>query len=104
MSLPRLRPPAEPWTVDGWCLYQDDRWTGPVPHEWDEEGWWVYPDRESAFAGLAREMRRRCDEFEAVRLCPGELACHWYPKKITYLSNGWVRDETQAEFEPGCPW
>lgn len=102
MDLPRLRPPCAPWTVEGWCLYQDDAWSGPVPHEWDDEGWWVYPDKDSAIAGVFREMRRRADDFDAGRWPGGNPAFLWYPKKVTYLHDGRVRDETGAEFEPGC--
>lgn len=104
MNIPRLDPPPEGQTVKGWCLYQDDRWDGPVPHDWDEQGWFVYPDRATAFVGLAREMRCRCGQFDIGKL-PGEnFVCTWYPVEVTYLTNGWVSDETGAEFAPGQPW
>lgn len=49
-------------------------------------------------------MRRRCELFEAGNL-PGEnLACSWYPREVTYLPNGWVSDDTGAEFDPDRPW
>lgn len=104
MDLPRLNPPPEGQTLNGWCLYQDDRWDGPVPHDWDEQGWLVYPDSDTAYAGLAREMRRRCDLFDTGEQHGSGLACSWYPVEVTYLPNGWVRDETGAEFAPGEPW
>ena len=103
-EIPRLHPPPEGRILDGWCLYEDGHWDGPVPQEHDDAGWRVYPDRTSAFCGLAREMRHRCDLFAAGEL-PGEfLACAWYPREVSYLPNGWVRDDTGAEFEPGKPW
>ncbi len=101
MNIPRLTPPAAPWTAEGWCLYEDDRWTGPVPHEWDDDGWWVYPDKASAFAGLAREMRQRCEEFAQGLLGGESLACSWYPVPVTYLANGRVRDESGEHLSPG---
>lgn len=104
MSIQCLNPPPEGQTVKGWCLYQDDRWDGPVPHDWDLRGWRVYPDRATAFAGLAREMRERCDRFDSGKLAGESLACNWYPVEVTYLPNGWITDETGAEFEPGKPW
>jgi hypothetical protein len=103
-EIPRLNPPPEGRILYGWCLYEDDRWDGPVPQDYDDEGWLVYPDRKSAFRGLAREMRRRCEWFDTGEL-PGEsLACAWYPREVTYLPDGRVRDDTGAEFEPGKPW
>jgi hypothetical protein len=36
--IPRLNPPPEGQTLRGWCLYQDDRWDGPVPQEYDDQG------------------------------------------------------------------
>ncbi|MEO5716734.1 MAG: hypothetical protein ABIT37_24865 [Luteolibacter sp.] len=106
MNIPRLHPPPEGQTVTvkGWCLYQNDRWDGPVPHDWDEHGWRVYPDRATAFLGLAREMRNRCDQFDVGQLLGEHLVCTWYPAEVTYLPNGWVRDDTEAEFAPGKPW
>lgn len=104
MTIPRLDPPPEGHTVQGWCLYQDDRWDGPVPHDWDEHGWLVYPDRATAYVGLARELRRRCDLFDAGQLHGEALACTWYPVEVSHLPDGCVRDETGAEFEPGQPW
>lgn len=102
--IPRLSPPPEGRILHGWCLYEDDRWEGPVPQEYDDEGWLVYPDCKSAFRGLAREMRRRCELFEAGQM-PGEyLACSWYPREVAYLPNGWVSDDTGAEFDPEWPW
>lgn len=104
MNIPRLNPPPEGQTARGWCLYQDDRWDGPVPHDWDERGWLVYPDRATAFRGLARELRNRCDEFDAGHLLGENLVCNWYPVEVIYSPDGKVRDETGAEFVPGNPW
>lgn len=103
-AIPRLAIPPEGKTVRGWCLYEDDRWDGPAPQDWDEHGWWVYPDRESAFHGLAREFRRRCDLFDAGQLHGPALACNWYPEEVTYLPDGYVSDDTGAIFAPGEPW
>jgi hypothetical protein len=100
MKIPRLHPPAAPATLQGWCLFKDDPWIGPVPQECDARGWRVYPTREAAFAGLAREMRRRCDEFEAGQRVGAELVCRWFPMRVTYLADGRVRDETGVDFEP----
>lgn len=103
-EIPRLNMPSDGRALYGWCLYEDDRWDGPVPQEYDDNGWIVYPDRKTAFCGLARELRRRCELFEAGEL-PGEgLACSWYPREVTYLPNGWVIDDTGTEFDPEYPW
>jgi hypothetical protein len=99
-AIARIHPPAEPWTVEGWCLYKDDRWFGPTPQEWDDEGWWVYPTREAAFAGLSREMRRRCDEFEAGRIHGSELACRWFPMRVTYSWNADLDDRRASRVGP----
>lgn len=106
MSSPFLRVPvpAAGQTAEGWCLYEDDCWDGPVPQEWDDEGWIVYPDRPAAWAGLAREMRRRCDLFDVGKWSGEQLVTNWYPVPVTYLPDGAVRDETGAEFGPGQPW
>lgn len=104
MNISRLNPPPEGENLQGWCLYKDDRWDGPEPQEWDEQGSFVYPDRATAFIGLARELRSRCDLFDASLLHGEGLVCNWYPVEVTYLPNGRVRDETGAEFEPGKPW
>ena len=75
---------------------EDDRWNGPAPQEWDDDGWIVYPDPTAAWAGLANEMRRRCDLFD-VGKWPGEqLVTKWYPAPVTYLPDGAVRDKTGA--------
>ena len=102
--IPRLNPPPEGQALRGWCLYQDDRWEGPVPQEYDDQGWLVYPDKATAYRGLAREMRRRCGLFEAGKLPGTSLSCSWYPHEITYLPNGYVTDSTGAEFDPERPW
>lgn len=103
-GIPRLSPPPEGRILFGWCLYEDDAWDGPVPQDYDDQGWLVYPDRKSAYRGLAREMRRRCELFEAGELTGEHLACLWYPREVIYLPNGWVRDDTDAEFDPERPW
>jgi hypothetical protein len=103
-DIPRLSPPAEGATLSSWCLYEDDRWDGPVPQEYDDKGRIVYANRKTAFRGLAREMRRRHELFEAGKLPGGYLACRWYPREVTYQPNGWVIDETGAEFDPKGPW
>ena len=103
-DIPRLNPPPEGEVLHGWCLYEDDHWDGPVPQDYDDEGWRVYPDCETAFRGLAREMRHRCELFGAGKFAGSHLAISWYPREVTYLANGWVVDETGAEFEPGKPW
>jgi hypothetical protein len=102
-SIPRLKPPPHGQVVRGWCLYDNDRWHGPTPQEWDDLGWWVYPDPESTFLGLARELRRRCDLFDAGHLFGPNLVCAWYPEQVTYLSDGYVRDDSGAIFAPGNP-
>jgi hypothetical protein len=103
-TIPRLGRPPEGQAVRGWCLFEDDRWDGPTPQEWDDLGWWVYPDRESTFLGLARELRRRCDLFDAGQLFGPQLACAWYPEQVTYLSDGYVSYHSGAIFAPGGPW
>lgn len=100
----RLNPPPEGQTLRGWCLYQDDRWEGPVPQEYDDKGWIVYPDKAMAYRGLAREMRQRCDGFESGEIIGEFLSCSWYPHEVTYLPNGNVLDSTGAEFDPRYPW
>ena len=102
--IPRLNPPAEGQTLRGWCLYQDDRWEGPVPQEYDDDGWLVYPDIATAYRGLAREMRHRCELFETGNLPGTSLSCSWYPHEVTYLPDGIVRDDTGADFDPERPW
>ena len=68
------------------------------------DGWIVYPDPTAAWAGLAREMRRRCDLFDSGQWPATQLVPNWYPVPVTYLPDGAVRDETSAEFGPGQPW
>lgn len=103
-AIPRLDLPPEGQTSPGWCLYENDRWNGPAPMDWDEQGWRIYPDKATAFCGLARELRQRCKLFDAGEI-PGEfLACAWYPIKVTYLPDGRVRDDTGAEFVAYHPW
>ena len=104
MHIPRIACPPEGKTAAGWCLYENDRWDGPAPQEWDDDGWFVYADRATALRALAKELRNRCDRFDAGLLQGEELNPIWYPEKVTYLSNGWVVDETGAEFKPGWPW
>jgi hypothetical protein len=67
-GIPRLSPRPEGRILYGWCLYDDDRWDGPVSQEYDDKGWLVYGDRKTAFRGLAREMRCRCELFETGEL------------------------------------
>jgi hypothetical protein len=102
--IPRIPVPPAGQTAEGWCLYKDDQWNGPAPQDWDDDGWIVYPDPTAAWAGLAREMRRRCDLFDAGKWPGTQLVTNWYPVPVTYLPDGAVRDETGAEFEPGQPW
>jgi hypothetical protein len=40
-EIPRLNPPPEGRILYCWCLYEDDRWDGPVPQDYDDEGWLV---------------------------------------------------------------
>ncbi|MCU0795763.1 MAG: hypothetical protein MUF31_07480 [Akkermansiaceae bacterium] len=46
--IPRIPVPPAGQTAEGWCLYEDDRWDGPAPQEWDDDGWIVYPDPSAA--------------------------------------------------------
>lgn len=103
-AIPRLDLPPEGLTSRGWGLYENDRWHGPAPMDWDERGWRVYPDKATAFLGLACELRQRCELFHAGQLSGESLACTWYPVEVTYLPDGCARDDSGAEFAPGEPW
>ena len=96
----RLPLPPEGQTIEGWCLYEDDRWDGPCPQESNEHGWVVYRDKRAAFVGLAREMQSRCELFAAGQ-CTGEyLRCNWYPARVTLYADGRLYDEFNSEHYP----
>ena len=59
MMIDRLTLPLPGHPVCGWCLYLNDRWEGECPQEEDELGFLVYADKDSAYAGLARQLQLR---------------------------------------------
>lgn len=100
IQIHRLSLPPAGQSLRGWCLYEDDRWDGPCPQESDEHGFLVYADEVSAYAALAREMKRRCSWFEERKLHGGALRCLWYPMRVTWFADGHLVDETNSEQFP----
>jgi hypothetical protein len=100
MKIERLSLPTPGQRVRGWCLYRNDRWNGECPQEEDELGFFVYADKDSAWAALARELRVRLEYYEAGKCHGAELETGWYPMEVTWFDDGHLIDATNSEQWP----
>lgn len=100
MTPHRLPLPLPDHPVHGWCLYLNDRWDGENPQEQDELGFIVYADKNSAFVGLARELRLRLSYFEAGKWYGGDLETRWYPMPVRWYADGHLIDSNNREQWP----
>lgn len=83
----------------GWCLYLDDRWDGLCPQE-DEKGFLVYASEASAYAAVVREVRARCDAFDAGQISRGDVRCFWHPMQVSLFADVHIFDDTNSEHYP----